>query len=306
MKYRTDNWIAICLASLLLAGVVWGGSQDWEKVWRNFASKRQISFQTETEEIKQSRTVALTVYRKPPRTQIVSGQCYTSTAGLGEILQVDQKCKRIKLLSGVKQENLIRYENRWNKVKTKVPIYLMLRNTKAGSIALGRIGETDYYMEQQASQACSRMLQDAYEAGMGRLVVTSAFRTSEKQQELFERKVKQLEEDGEEQPWEAATFSVAIPGTSEHEQGFAVDIGVLGLGENIDWTEDWKWLDQHAADYGFILRYPKNKVHLTHCKYEPWHFRYVGQSAAQFMKNSDLCLEEIYDSLYFKLQYIID
>ena len=87
------------------------------------------------------------------------------------------------------------------------------------------------------------------------------------------------------------------PGASEHNMGVAMDI--VNTKESFENTKEFKWLQAHAADYGFILRYPKDKVSITKVAYEPWHWRYVGVEDAKKMKASGKCLEEylgIYNS----------
>ena len=88
---------------------------------------------------------------------------------------------------------------------------------------------------------------------------------------------------------------VSAPGTSEHQLGLAVDI----IGDNRYTTNQsaYRWLERNAYKYGFIQRYPKNKVSITHIKHEPWHYRYVGKKAALKMHQKNLCLEEYVESL---------
>ena len=87
-----------------------------------------------------------------------------------------------------------------------------------------------------------------------------------------------------------ASKVILPPGTSEHNAGLAMDIiCVLDSFEN---TQHYAWLCENAQDYGFILRYPKDKQDITKIVYEPWHWRYVGVEAAKAMKQSGQCLEE--------------
>ena len=88
---------------------------------------------------------------------------------------------------------------------------------------------------------------------------------------------------------------VAIPGTSEHQLGLSVDI-------NADQTKCssekvYSWLDHNAYKYGFIKRYPENKIEITGENNEPWHYRYVGVDAALEMQKKGLCLEEYIETL---------
>ena len=88
---------------------------------------------------------------------------------------------------------------------------------------------------------------------------------------------------------------MAIPGTSEHEIGLAVDIVDVKyqlLEENQEKTETQKWLMKNCWKYGFILRYPKDKQEITGVIYEPWHYRFVGKENAKMIMKNNLCLEE--------------
>lgn len=88
---------------------------------------------------------------------------------------------------------------------------------------------------------------------------------------------------------------VAIPGCSEHQTGLAMDLGVIKDNKSVKITEEEaKFLEDNAYKYGFILRYPKGKEEITGYQYEPWHFRYVGEDLALYLKESGLTLEEYY------------
>ena len=82
------------------------------------------------------------------------------------------------------------------------------------------------------------------------------------------------------------------PGSSEHNIGICMDIICASSSANFQNTQAYAWLDANAHNYGFILRYPEDKVSVTGVKYEPWHWRYVGVENAAAIKNSGLCLEE--------------
>ena len=83
---------------------------------------------------------------------------------------------------------------------------------------------------------------------------------------------------------------VAVPGTSEHELGLAVDINADK--DNSSNDEVYEWLYKNAYRYGFILRYPIGKTSVTGIDYEPWHYRYVGTDYSEEIAESGLCLEE--------------
>ena len=99
---------------------------------------------------------------------------------------------------------------------------------------------------------------------------------------------------------EEAGTVVAVPGTSEHQTGLALDIvdaSYQHLDEAQEDTQVQQWLMEHSWEYGFVLRYPSGKSETTGIIYEPWHYRYVGREAAREMTELGLCLEEYVDWL---------
>lgn len=152
----------------------------------------------------------------------------------------------------------------------------------------------------RAADALESMLKDAEAAGC-KLYLVSAYRSVERQKALFQRKTQSFINEGF-SPAEAekqAAMWVARPGTSEHNLGLAADIVSSDWYKtNSDLTADFEktphfaWLKQHAAEYGFILRYPLGKEKITGVTYEPWHYRYVGKQAAQAIMQQGIALEE--------------
>lgn len=131
-------------------------------------------------------------------------------------------------------------------------------------------------------------------------VICSAYRTQEKQETLFQNKVNRLIAQGytESEATVEAGKVVAVPGTSEHQLGLAVDIVDINnqnLDESQEHTAVQKWLMAHSWEYGFILRYPHEKSKLTGITYEPWHYRYVGREDAAQIHALGVCLEEYLD-----------
>lgn len=131
------------------------------------------------------------------------------------------------------------------------------------------------------------------------LLVISSHRTNARQTTLYNNQVKKqrakypnLSED--EIKKKAATVS-AYPGTSEHELGLAVDFN--SVEESFENTRQYQWLKTHAADYGFILRYTKEKQDITGVIYEPWHYRYIGEKHAKKINQLGYCLEEYIEYL---------
>ncbi|MGN0334951.1 MAG: M15 family metallopeptidase [Lachnospiraceae bacterium] len=130
------------------------------------------------------------------------------------------------------------------------------------------------------------------------LVVVSAYRDFEKQNELYDNKTQRLLSANKyslEEAREEAAHTVAVPGTSEHQLGLALDIvdaSYQKLDEKQEETAGYQWLTEHCTEYGFIVRYPKDKTDITGIIYEPWHFRYVGRDIAKEITDLGICLEE--------------
>lgn len=120
----------------------------------------------------------------------------------------------------------------------------------------------------------------------------SAYRSYITQKAVFNRYVK---EDG----YENARKYSALPGSSEHQTGLAIDVssssGKCAAQSCFANTKEAKWLQSKSTNYGFIIRYPKGKESITGYKYEPWHIRYVGVSLAKQMKKRNITLEEYYN-----------
>ncbi|HEX3038533.1 MAG TPA: M15 family metallopeptidase [Oscillospiraceae bacterium] len=127
--------------------------------------------------------------------------------------------------------------------------------------------------------------------------ISVAYRSQELQQSLYSDEISNNIKAGmsSSAATAAAKKAVALPGYSEHHTGLAMDLN--GVLPSFDTTKEFAWLQQHAADYGFILRYPKDKENITKIIYEPWHYRYVGVKNAKKMKELNMCLEEYIDYL---------
>ncbi len=123
-------------------------------------------------------------------------------------------------------------------------------------------------------------------------IVASGYRTEEEQTRIYNEKLSAYMADGlsYEEAKNETEFWVAVPGSSEHQFGLAVDINADGV-HSTDY-EVYDWLANNAHLYGFITRYPFGKTHLTGVENEPWHYRYVGINAATEIYNQGICLEE--------------
>ena len=135
------------------------------------------------------------------------------------------------------------------------------------------------------------MLDDAREEGID-IGVWSPYRSYATQKMLFERQVKKQIANGvpESEAEDKAATVVARPGTSEHNTGLALDINCAN--SSFEKTKAYKWLEKNAENYGFIMRYRKDKQEKTGVIHESWHWRFVGINAAKEINKLDMCLEE--------------
>lgn len=161
--------------------------------------------------------------------------------------------------------------------------------------------EEGHQVDRRIAESLKQMLSDARKEGLSP-IICSSYRTNEKQQKLYNNKVKEYKRWGcsSEEAEELASYWVAIPGTGEHETGLAVDIVSRDyqiLDEKQEQTDVQQWLIENSYKYGFALRYPTDKKDITMINYEPWHYRYVGIDNATYMKEHDMCLEEYIDYL---------
>ena len=153
-----------------------------------------------------------------------------------------------------------------------------------------------YMFDERALPALEDMLSDGRAAGHD-LVLTSAYRTYAYQNKLYEDKADSLVAQGysRKEAEDSAATVVARPGTSEHQLALAADIvsnnnSIMEAG--YAQTPEAVWLREHCADYGFILRYPEDKLDITGVIFEPWHFRYVGGEAAEYIMKNGITFEE--------------
>ena len=150
--------------------------------------------------------------------------------------------------------------------------------------------------DQRICADLTAMLRDCRAAGL-KPKICSAYRDTATQTRLHKNKIVRLRAAGlgrEEAEREAARW-VAVPGTSEHQTGLALDLVSANyqyLNEKQAETPEQQWLMAHSWEYGFILRYPTDKSDITGIGYEPWHYRYVGRPLAEAIHESGLCLEE--------------
>lgn len=182
------------------------------------------------------------------------------------------------------------------KLKLVNSTHLLAANFEVATVE----ADEGYLFDERAAEPLREMLEAGRAAGHD-LHICSAWRSYEYQEMLFENKVERvMAEQGieREEAEEIAGTEVANPGMSEHCLGLAVDIitsEYTDLDEGFAETEAAKWLAENCADFGFVLRYPEGKEEITGIIYEPWHFRYVGTEAAEYMMAEGLTLEELWE-----------
>lgn len=171
--------------------------------------------------------------------------------------------------------------NRWNELPEDYEVQLT-------ELSNGQMVDSRIYPYLQEMFDAART-EDVYP------VVREGYRTAEEQQEILDDKIQSYINQGYSQVKAERTAKewVALPGTSEHQLGIAVDINA---DKSKCSNEDvYGWLAENAYKYGFVLRYPPGKQKITGTSYEPWHYRYVGEEATKEIYERGICLEE-----YFK------
>ncbi len=156
------------------------------------------------------------------------------------------------------------------------------------------------YLNADAAKALEAMVKEMEAAGVTDVMVTSAYRSYDRQHTLFFKTYYQ-QEKSKHPTWsddqiyaEILTYS-AYPGTSEHQTGLCIDFltsTMTDLNNTFEKTQAFAWLVENAHRFGFILRYAKDKVDVTGYSYESWHYRFVGRAAATEIYENGLCLEE--------------
>ena len=174
--------------------------------------------------------------------------------------------------------------NKQNKAPT-VPVTLVKPDVTPTKPSVAE----NIYMRPEAARALEALFAGAAGDGIT-LYATSGFRSYSTQKAIFDRKAA---ERGE----QTANRSVAKPGYSEHQTGLAMDIEgetTLGTGLTAAFGESPEgiWVAEHCHEYGFIIRYPKDKTSITGYIYEPWHIRYVGVEAATQIAELGVTFEE--------------
>ena len=145
----------------------------------------------------------------------------------------------------------------------------------------------DKYLRKEAKIFFEKMAEDAKKDGLN-IVATSTYRSYDYQEKLYNNYCL-------DKGIYYADMASARAGHSEHQTGLAVDVADSSLDyDNFEDTKEFIWMNKNSYKYGFILRYPKAKFHITGFKYEPWHYRYVGTKLSYYLYKNNLTLDEYY------------
>ena len=153
-------------------------------------------------------------------------------------------------------------------------------------------------LDRQSASFARAMFDAMVQDGVTNYIVVSGYRNYAKQQQLYADKLASYKAlgYGDEEADQLTRSIVAVPGTSEHQSGLSMDISNTAQGGtlsgNVEKSAVGAWLKERSWEFGYTLRYPKDKSNLTGIVYEPWHFRFVGAPHAQILQERGLCLEE--------------
>lgn len=165
-----------------------------------------------------------------------------------------------------------------------------------------KLASIDKYrqIDERVLPELNQMLKDIKNDEITNIWVQSAYRSVSRQQKIYNDKVNMYLEEGLtlEEAEELTRQTINVPETSEHNLGLAIDFNYVDY--EFENAAAYEWLVLNAENYGFILRYPKDKVDITKVEYEPWHWRYVGVEHAKEMNKLEMCLEEYIEYLYYE------
>lgn len=170
---------------------------------------------------------------------------------------------------------------------------ILPNNFEVDLVSIDKTREVDKRIMSELTQ----MIKDMRKKQKFSIWVQSAYRNIDRQKEIFNEKVETYIQSGmsRNEAEELTMQTINKPGSSEHNLGLAVDFNYVNY--EFENTNEFRWLKENAEDYGFILRYQKEKEDITKINYEPWHWRYVGVEHAKKMNELGLCLEEYIDYL---------
>lgn len=207
----------------------------------------------------------------------------TGTFDYSNEKDADKKFENIQNLVHKYKDGIARLVNKENGLKSSYePNDLVIPDVKAT--------KSDIYLSKVASSNLEKMFKNAKKEEVD-LYLISGYRSSSYQKKLYSDSLIHNGKEYTEQYLSKANHS-------EHQTGLVVDISSKSISyqliPNFEITKEGKWLEENAHNYGFILRYKKDRVEDTGYGFEPWHFRYVGHDIAKYIYDNDLILEDLY------------
>ncbi len=219
------------------------------------------------------------VYMKPfaePKVEIQYGDYKNEKEERWTTEEIQKEIKVEQIFQGnlllVNSEHPVHQEG----IITDIVILSANNDLTKGYVLLG----TDIYLSEEIAHQFSEMIAAAGKEGIQNFAITSGFRDFNEQSILFEN---------------MGPDYALPPGYSEHNLGLSLDVGSTQM--RMADAPEGRWIEENAWKYGFILRYPKDKVGITGIQYEPWHIRYVGFPHSAIMKEKNLVLEEYLEYL---------
>ena len=157
--------------------------------------------------------------------------------------------------------------------------------------------EAERSVDSRIAEPLRQLLADARAAGYTDIYLCSGYRSYDTQYQIYWNHIWDYMNQGVGQDEAMAMTKKAVnaPGSSEHQLGLSVDIlesYTQDMEPYIGGSGLMLWFEQHCTEYGFIIRYPEDKTGITGVEYEPWHLRYVGKTAAEYIMQHGICLEE--------------
>lgn len=209
----------------------------------------------------------------------------------------DQEVSGVKKTSKQKKARLIKVDTKEDSITVLVNRqYRMSADYIPADLVVPNVRFSFYgtYEKSYVRQVTADALEKLFAAAEKKDVIlkaVSGYRSYARQKEIYDRNVSSRGRS-------ATDLVSAKPGSSEHQTGLTIDVSSEAVGcaleESFGNTSDGKWLAKNCHNYGFIIRYPKDKTKITGYSYEPWHIRYVGKRLATYLYKNDMTLEEYY------------
>lgn len=296
-KFRITLYIVIFLIILLIAGLYlqyrFSNTYKFKEMGYN---KTQVEYLTSFDEAFEEKLLKLDF--DPDLIKLMK-QKYFIQDNFDRYLKYMDLNKKVKIKDAVALVNVGRDEEYYkNSIKTDISKAELMLVNKYNYLPedyipkdIEKISIWYSYEGREATKLLMQKYDKMYKAAKNdkiNLVINSGYRSYKDQKEVYDDYVSRYGED-------YADDYAAHPSYSEHQTGYAFDLGKLGTTlEDFDKTDEFKWLIENAHKYGFILRYPKGKENITGFKYESWHFRYVGTKVATQIKKENITFDEYY------------